>query len=232
MLRQAGGPARGRTVGAVGAREEWDRIFSGLDEAPWDAEASGCEDAWLERWLDLLEPRREAPVLDLGCGAGEDARFLQRRGFRVVAADFSEKALEIVGRRAPGAQVKKVDFARGLPFPDARFGAVVAGFSLHYFPWPKTVEILGEVHRCLLPGGNLLARLNSTNDRHYAAARKEEIGPNFYLVGGSPKRLFSRDDVAELFSDGWKVVAAEERTTSRYGSEKTLWEVVAERPKG
>lgn len=210
----------------VDAREEWDRIFSSLEEAP------SAEDAWLERWLDLLNPRLESPVLDLGCGAGEDARFLSSRGFRVVAADSSEKALEITGRRAPGARRVRMDLTRGLPFTSAHFGAVVASLSLHYFPWPKTVEILGEVRRCLVPGGHLLARLNSTNDSHYAAARKEPIAPNFFLLGGSPKRLFDRDDVVALFSAGWEIESAEELTTARYGYEKTLWEVVATRPKG
>ncbi|HKH11090.1 MAG TPA: class I SAM-dependent methyltransferase, partial [Rubrobacter sp.] len=133
------------------AREEWDRIFSRLDGAMVG------EDGWLERRLSLLDSHRDAPVLDLGCGAGEDARFLSRRGFRVVAADFSQKALEITGRRAPEAETKRVDLVRGLPFPDARFGAVVASLSLHYFPWPKTVEVLEDVRRCLVPGGLLLA---------------------------------------------------------------------------
>jgi len=208
----------------VDAREEWDLIFASLGEGP------GGEDLWLERWLGLLEPRREAPVLDLGCGAGEDTRFLSRRGFRVVAADFSEKALEVTGRRAPGARTTRVDFTRGLPFPDAHFGAAVASLSLHYFPWPETVEILGEVRRCLAPGGPLLVRLNSTNDPRYAAARKEEIGPNFFLVDNSPKRLFDENDAAALFSAGWEVEAAAEKTTNRYGHEKTLWEIVVTRP--
>jgi ubiquinone/menaquinone biosynthesis C-methylase UbiE len=113
----------------VDAREEWDRLFSSLGE-----EAPVGEDAWLERWLHLPGRNREAPVLDLGCGAGDDARFLSRRGFRVVAADFSEKALEITRRRAPGTRPVLVDLTRSLPFPDDHFGAVVASLSLHYFP--------------------------------------------------------------------------------------------------
>ncbi len=210
----------------MGGRTEWDRIFSRLDRTP------GGEDAWLECRLDLLNPHRDAPVLDLGCGAGEDSWFLSRRGFRAVAADFSAKALEITGRRAPGAGTERVDLTRGLPFPDAHFGAVVASLSLHYFPWTKTVEILEDVRRCLVPDGLLLARLNSMYDPHYAAARKEPIGPNFYLVSGSPKRLFDRDDVVALFSAGWTLEDATERTTNRYGYEKTLWEIAARKTRG
>ena len=205
----------------MGVGDEWDRIFSRLERAP------GGEDAWLEYWQDLLEANRDAPVLDLGCGAGEDVHRLVRWGFEVVAADLSEKALELTRRRAPEAATKRVDFNRGLPFPGAHFGSVVASLSLHYFPWPKTVEVLEEVRRCLVPGGYLLARLNSTNDPYHAAARKEEVEPNFYLVNGSPKRLFDRDDVIALFFPNWRVEAAGEKTTGRYGGEKTLWEVVA-----
>jgi SAM-dependent methyltransferase len=207
----------------VGTKEEWDRIFARLDGA------TGGDDNWLERRLNVMDSHRYAPVLDLGCGAGEDARFLSRRGFAVVAVDFSDKALEITGRRAPGAETKRVDLAGGLPFPDAHFGVVAASLSLHYFSWPKTVEILEDVRRCLVPGGHLLARLNSTNDPRYAAARKQEIGPHFYLVDGSPKRLFDRDDIVRLSSD-WKIEGAEERTTSRYGYGKVLWEIVARKP--
>ena len=74
-------------------------------------------------------------------------------------------------------------------------------------------------------------RLNSTKDPHYAAAPKEEIEPNFYLVGGSPKRLFDRDDVTALFCSDWKIEHAAERTSDRYGGEKTLWEIVARNPR-
>lgn len=207
------------------AREEWDRVFSRLDRAP------GSKDAWLEHWRDLLEANRDSPVLDLGCGAGDDAHSLSQLGFEVVAADFSEKALELTRRRTPEAETRHVDLARGLPFPGAHFGTIVASLSLHYFPRPKTVEVLEDVWRCLVPGGHLLARLNSTNDPYYAVMHKEEIEPSFYLVNGFPKRLFDRDDIVELFSN-WTIEEVEERTTSRYGYKKVLWEIAARKPEG
>lgn len=207
----------------VDARESWDQTFSRLDE-----DQDGGE-AWLERWRHLLEEGRHAPILDLGCGTGRDARFLARRGFDVVAADFSEKALEITHRRAPQAETRNIDLTRALPFPEASFGAVVASLSLHYFPWRQTLTILEEIHRCLVPGGSLLARLNSTRDARYAAADKQEVELNFYLIDGHPKRLFDRDGVLALFATGWQLLEATECTT-RYGdSPKTLWEVAAKK---
>ena len=202
---------------------EWDRIFSGLNE-----ETAG-EDAWLNRWRHVLEAGRGSPVLDLGCGAGHDARFLTDLGFSVVAADFSEEALRITRRKAPAAKTQNVDLTKGLPFPDARFGVVVASLSLHYFPWHQTTTILNDVRRCLKPGGHLLARFNSTRDPRYSAAEKQQIENNFYLVRGTPKRLFDEHDVDALFATGWETLAANERVTRRYGGEKLVWEVATKK---
>ncbi len=55
---------------------------------------------------------------------------------------------------------------------------------------------------------------------------------NFYLVDGSPKRLFDRHDVAALFSAGREIEEAVERSTSRHGYEKTVWETVVREPVG
>jgi ubiquinone/menaquinone biosynthesis C-methylase UbiE len=165
----------------------------------------------------------------LGCGDGHDACFLAERGFLVMATDFSEKALEITRRKAPAAKTQNVDLTRGLPYPGASFGVIVASLSLHYFPWQQTTEILADIRRCLQPGGHLLARLNSTRDPHYRAAEKQTIENNFYLVGGMPKRLFDKQDLDALFKNGWEILAAEERTTHRYGGQKLVWEVAATR---
>ncbi len=192
----------------------------------------GYEDPWLERWQTLLETSRKIPILELGCGGGQDTRFLTELGFAVIAADFSNEALELTRRRAPEAALKNVDLTRGLPFPDAAFRVILASLSLHYFPWSKTLQIVQDVRRCLQPGGYLLARFNSTRDPHYSAAEKQEIEENFYLVGGMPKRLFDRTSVDALFREGWEVIGADERVTLRYGGEKVVWEVAARRADG
>ena len=99
-------------------------------------------DPWLARYTEFLEARREGVMLELGCDSGQDARFLTERGFRVVATDFSEEALHLTQQTAPKANTQPLDLAQPFPFADASFSVVIAGLSLHYFPWSKTLEMI------------------------------------------------------------------------------------------
>ncbi|HEY6838631.1 MAG TPA: hypothetical protein VI389_07815, partial [Geobacteraceae bacterium] len=100
---------------------------------------------------------------------------------------------------------------------------------LHYFPWHQTVDIVTEIGRCLRPGGILLARLNSVRDKNHGACGYPEVEPGLFLVGRELKRFFGREDVARLFSSGWKIHALDELTVAYHAVPKVLWEVVLER---
>lgn len=90
---------------------------------PFDA-AAGSYDVdftrtQLARWLreavwdvlgDLFAPGDQ--VLELGCGTGEDAVWLARRGVRVTATDASTAMLDAAQRKAAAASVSDlIDFA-------------------------------------------------------------------------------------------------------------------------
>lgn len=185
-------------------------------------------DRWLEPWLPLIRERSAgAPLLELGCGTGRDTATLARAAHRVLAIDRSLVCLAAAKLRAPGAEFHRQDILD--PFPVAGAGVVVASLSLHYFPWPETVGLVGRIHRMLLPRGILLCRLNSTADRHFGARGHERIGGNFFRVRGKPKRFFDRESVDALFASGWRTLGMREAVIGRYLLPKTVWEVVLER---
>jgi ubiquinone/menaquinone biosynthesis C-methylase UbiE len=97
-------------------------------------------------------------VLDLGCGNGEYLReFAGSSSSRmVVGADLTFEMLAAAHSKVPVARVVRAD-ASVLPFHGARFDIV---FCSHVLQFVGDLDAtLGEIVRCLRPGGALIATL-------------------------------------------------------------------------
>jgi SAM-dependent methyltransferase len=185
-------------------------------------------DLWLARWLPLIRTQAPVPaVLELGSGPGGDSGYLVEQGVTNLACtDVSPKALARCARAAPGALTVCHDLREPLPFAERRFDVVIASLCLHYFAWDKTGTILRDIACCLKPGGVLLCRLNSTRDVHYGAVGHEQVGRNYYLVDGFPKRFFDRESIDALIAEDWERISIEELSIDRYDKPKIVWEVI------
>lgn len=187
-------------------------------------------DPWLARWLPLAKERADgAPVLEIGCGHGDDTATLVKAGLDVTAFDLSHASVAVARLRAPRARILCRDIRDPLPLETAEAGVVVASLSLHYFGWDETQQIVERIRAVLRPGGVLLCRLNSTEDGHFGASGHPQIEPNFFMVDGTPKRFFDQAAVDALFARGWRRLALEHRVTRKYIKPKALWEVVLEK---
>jgi SAM-dependent methyltransferase len=184
----------------------------------------------LQRWLALVRERAGgAPVLELGCGSGDDTATLLTAGHSVIAIDLSESSIAAAQAKVPGAAYHCQDIRAPFPARATGLGVVLASLSLHYFEWSETLTLAGRIRDTLRPGGVLLCRLNSTEDHHHGASGHPRIAENFYSVNGEPKRFFDRPSVEALFANGWHTLAAEERVTHKYAEPKWVWEVVVQR---
>jgi SAM-dependent methyltransferase len=187
-------------------------------------------DPWLDRWLTLIKARAgQRPVLEIGCGYGDDTATLAKAGLRVIGFDLSRASVASTKIRLPSANIERRDVRDPLPDNATKLGAALASLSLHYFPWEETVSIVDRVRLSLRLGGVLLCRLNSTEDKNFGANGCEEIEPNYFLVNGQPKRFFDENAVRRLFADGWNTIALEHITTDKYRKPKSAWEVILER---
>ncbi|MFN3985835.1 MAG: class I SAM-dependent methyltransferase [Rhodocyclaceae bacterium] len=187
-------------------------------------------DPWLLRWLPLVRERAASdPVLEIGCGHGDDTAALVGAGLKVCAFDLSRLAVGITKVRVPTANVERRDVREPFPKQARGLGVIVASLSLHYFAWEETQTLVQRIRSSLRPGGVLLCRLNSTQDYHFGSTGHPELEPNFFLVKGEPKRFFDKASIESLFAEGWSRLSIEHLLTRKYIKPKALWEVVLER---
>lgn len=106
-----------------------------------------------------LAPTR---VLEVGCGRGELAERLLRRGFQVVAVDQSERMVELTRARHVHAQVGDV---QDLPFADGEFDVATANFMLyHVADIGRALAELARVAPALVATTNGVAHLKEIWD--------------------------------------------------------------------
>ena len=112
----------------------------------------------------------DADILEVGCGTGVMAeRIHALPGVTLVATDFSPRFVELTAAR--GVDARQADICY-LPFDDASFDVVYAGWMLYHI---RDLErALNEVRRVLRPGGTFVAVTNG-ND-HLADLRREAGG--------------------------------------------------------
>src|SRR6266850_2940746 len=141
-------------VGAV-----FDRVAERYDLMN-DLMSLGLHRAWKAFAVAVARPRPGERVLDVAAGSGDLARALARRvapGGEVWLADMNLRMLERgrdrmldAGVLSPAVQCD----AEHLPFADAYFDCVTVGFGLRNMT--RKEAALGEMARCLKPGGRLV----------------------------------------------------------------------------
>ena len=119
--------------------------------------------------LSLLSDMQDKHVLDAGCGPGTYAELLAENGAHVVAFDISKSMVRLAKQRlGKKAQVLQADLGKPLNFLESEyFDVVLSALAMDYVSDWRSV--LGEFHRVLRGGGNLVFSVehpSSTFVRH------------------------------------------------------------------
>jgi len=118
-------------------------------------------------WLDtkaLTGAGKKA--LTVGCGLGDDADELARRGFEVAAFDISPTAIAWCRRRLPESKVTYVvaDLLDGPRVWSGAFHFVLESYTLQVLPPELRSEAIRQIVRFVAPGGALLVICRGRDD--------------------------------------------------------------------
>jgi cyclopropane fatty-acyl-phospholipid synthase-like methyltransferase len=133
------------------AKEHWEEHYAERERV-W----SGRANVRLKEIASTLEP---GTALDLGCGEGGDAIWLAEHGWRVVAVDISDTALQRAAEDAAARGVSdRIEFRQqdlSEALPEGPFDLVSAHFLHSTLPLDRTAIFTGAAQR-IRRGGTLL----------------------------------------------------------------------------
>ncbi len=156
--------------------------------------------------LTSLDLPPGARVLDLGCGPGDGAVWLARRGLVAVGLDYSAGMLKVAKRAGElRGRLLRGDAGR-LPFADGAFDGVVCTNSFHHYP--QHFPALREMRRVLKPGG-VLGLVDPRKDNVFGRAAIDFF--ENVVFGLKEVRVFTLPQWRQLLADAgfstWEVRA-------------------------
>lgn len=113
--------------------------------------------AYKVKELLSFEKNTRLHMLDLGCGDGATALFMQHYlpYIQVTGIDVSSKSIEVARRRNLANAVFSSFDGTNIPFSESSFDIVFIAGVLHHVNNRTQQRLLGEIFRVLKPGGRL-----------------------------------------------------------------------------
>lgn len=165
-------------------QESWTAYYDAVDLEPRTT---------LLRAADRFE--QPGFAVDLGCGTGRDTLELARRGWRVLAIDAEDEAIERLRPHADAAlvetQVARMEDAR---WPEAQL--VNSSFALPFCEPSVFAELWERIVSSLPPGGRFAGQL--FGDRDSWAARGDSMT---FLTRGEFERLLEAFVLERLWEE-------------------------------
>ncbi len=173
----------------------------------------------MDEMISLL-PKENKKILDAGCAAGRDSKFLFDKGVEVVGIDLSPELLKVAKNNYPAIEFIEGNFLH-LPFKNETFGGIWAHASLlHFETVTDVLNSLKEFYRVLIKGGILHIYVKeqfgdkkfdvvtdklSSHDRFFQYFTKEEVIDLMNKSGFTLVKIENEEDKAGRKEVRWIV---------------------------
>lgn len=154
--------------------------------------------------------RQDTKVLEIGCGTGNNLKFLLENGFDAWGVDYSETGVDLCNSFLAQHKLPKtaiVGDLAGLPIKDKSIDVVLDRACLTQNSYMTISRYLSEIGRILKPGG-VLACFTLYGEEHPDKSFGTEIERNCfdYFEDGYFKNVgltsfFNYEEIKKLFSD-------------------------------
>lgn len=150
------------------SRQYWDKVCLSWERRRswlWRRHSDAVNCGLLRRWLPSagMDAVLKTDLFDEMCGEGLFP-VLEPLARSVVGIDLSPSVLRSARGRHAGLRAVAADVLR-LPFPDGSFACVVSNSTLdHLESVERIADALAELHRVMLPGGELIITLDNPSN--------------------------------------------------------------------
>lgn len=161
-------------------------------------------------------------ILDLGCGTGRNSNYLAGNGNRVIGIEISKIAINLAIERAKELNLE-VDYRLGdigkeYEIKDKSIDLVLDVTSSNSLNEEGREIYLNEVNRIIKVGGYFFVRaLAKDGNKNVKNLLKSNHGieHDTYIIKeiGLTERVFSRDDFIKIYSQFFKILHLEKKTS-------------------
>ena len=157
----------------------------------------------IDSFIELLP--KGAKVLDVGCGNGMDAFYLEEKGFAVKAFDLSEEMLEYAKARESKVDFEKADL-KDFEYGTEEYDGIIASYSLIHLFKEDVPRVLSKIYEGLKPGGSFFVGVQSGKPAELYVDEPMAAHTRFFL------NVFGKEELEKNLEDaGFEFIKSFER---------------------
>lgn len=145
---------------------------------------------------------RRGKALDLGCGQGKEAFYLNQEGFTVTAVDSSSVAIDQINKHIFDENLKDIKAVENdlinFKYRENNYDLIICFNVLYRLNKLDAINVISNIKSSLRVGGIVAISVFSKNDTFFSK-RKEH---RFYVEENEIRNLFKSFEILEYF-DGY-----------------------------
>lgn len=168
-------------MAAIDLEASCDRLAEKYAQQYWDEMERKPFDRKMLDWL-VERVNGRGVICDLGCGAGQVARYLQSRGCEINGIDLSSEMVKQARRLNPEIHFQQGDMMALTAVEDDTYGGLVSFYSIVHVPRTAVQQALRELMRVLRSEGMLLLTFYVGHDvLHLDELWEEDVSVDYIL---------------------------------------------------